>query len=287
MIKEIITDKEKLSTRCKEFNVLKGGQSKAIELLQNLSDTIESTDRLYLCANEIGYEERAFAIKFKDETEIFFNPAFQHRDKPIFYREKSYVDGKEYIIPRFTDVSLVFQDSAGKVLGLKFNEAASIIVCQAMNTIDGLFDSDYGLEIIPEFDQASREEQEEIIAGYAEEIGKLGKMMDEELSNNEETKDTWKAAKFYRAVADGEVEFDNPPSSNREKKRIANAAKALKNQFNKLKFWRKRDKNMVEQKPVEIEDLEDECESCKLPIEEPVKEEPTKKTRKRKTKREK
>jgi peptide deformylase len=118
------------------------------------------------------------------------NPAIQSKDKLIIYREEDPLTGKEYFIPRFTQISLVFQDCLGKVRGLKMNEAASIIVCQAMDALNGILISDYGLEVLPEFDSASEEEKKEVLSMYAESLSQAYKELDADLSNNEETKKT-------------------------------------------------------------------------------------------------
>lgn len=221
MVKDLVTDVNELSIRAVEWDVLANGQKKSVELVQDLCDTLETLDdRLFLTANQIGHKERAFAIKFKDETEVFMNPAIQSKDKLIIYREEDPLTGKEYFIPRFTQISLVFQDCLGKVRGLKMNEAASIIVCQAMDALNGILISDYGLEVLPEFDSASEEEKKEVLSMYAESLSQAYKELDADLSNNEETKKTWGAAKFIKSVSEGETKLEEKPLSNRKKKKL-------------------------------------------------------------------
>jgi len=242
MIKDIIREHDKYNLRATEWDV-RGNQKLSIELVQNLDDTLEAHEDLYyLCSNELGYKERAIDLKFSDDTYIFMNPLFNKRDDLVLSREHDRLSGKEYIIPRYSTVEIVFQDCLGSNKVVKLVKDAAIIMCQAMDTIDGIFASDYGLEILPEFDQATKEEQTEVIEAYLNSLQESYKKLDEELSNDKEVGDAWKAAKFTKAIADGSVELDNSNNelSNRKKKKIERFVKQIKQKANKLKFWRKK-----------------------------------------------
>jgi membrane-associated phospholipid phosphatase len=95
-------------------------------------------------------------MKFADDYYLFYNPVFQKTENMILVREKDRHDGKEYFVPRFSTIELVFQDTLGSVKAVKLEGVAAYWVCQAMDTIDGLFAHDYGLEIIPEFQDFSK-----------------------------------------------------------------------------------------------------------------------------------
>ena len=240
MVKELITDIEQLSKRSVVWDV-RGNQQLSIELVQNLDDTLEANqDLIYLCANELGYSERAIDIRFSDDTYIFMNPAFQKVDGLILSREFDRHNGKEYIVPRYKEVELAYQDCLGSIKAARFIDSGAIIVCQAMDTIDGMFASDYGLEIIPEFDEATEEEQQEVIEEYLKSVGESYRKLDRELSTDDSTKDPWNAAKFIEGVNDGSIELEDKIASNREKKRLKKAINSLIHQANKLKFWRKK-----------------------------------------------
>ena len=229
MIKELVTDLDKLTFRSIEYDVGKDEKKIVVQMVEDLCDTLNSLDdRLYLTANQIGYRERAIAIKFENETNVYFNPIFKSRDHIIIFREKDYLTGKEYFIPRFTDVSLLFQDYKGKTRGYKFNEASSIVVCQAIDAMEGILVSDYGLEVLPEFDEASDEEKQEVLAEYVSSIEKMYNVFDDELSNDSEASQYWNGAKFITGTLNGEIEFDNPPMSNRKRKKLEKLLKKLK-----------------------------------------------------------
>jgi len=220
MIKEILLDSPFLNDRAMEWDV-KNNQDLAYELVQNLNDTLLSIeDRLYLCSNEIGYNNRAFAIKFSDETKIFMNPMYQDKEALKLVREYDPITKKQFIIPRFTEVTLCFQNCLGKIEALKFNEAASPIVSQAMDCLDGIHSSDYGLEITEEFDKASPEEQQSVLNEYLKSLSTLRDNLDSELSNNDDTKKEWEGFKFLKAKFNGEIETDNSPKLNRKQRRF-------------------------------------------------------------------
>lgn len=241
MVKDIITDFNELSKRSVEWDV-RGNQQLATELVQALDDTIEvHKELIYLCANELGYRERALDVRFSDDTQIFMNPAFQKVDQLTLSREVDRYNGKEYIVPRYNEVEIAFQDCLGSVKAYKFTGIGAIVMCQAMDTLDGIFASDYGLEVIPEFDQATPEEQQQVIDMYLKSLEERYKELDKELSEDEETKGPWKAARFIEAVQKGEVELEEEkPLSNRKQKLLKKIAKSIEHYGNKMKFWGKK-----------------------------------------------
>lgn len=241
MVKDLVTDINELSKRSVEWDV-RGNSQLSTELVQSLDDTLEVHKELvYLCANEIGYKERALDIRFADDTEIFMNPAFQKVSELVLSRELDRHNGKEYIIPRYNEVEIVFQDCLGSVKAFKFTGVGANIVCQAMDTLDGIFASDYGLEVIPEFDEATPEEQQQVIDLYLKSLEERYKALDKELSEDEETKGPWKAARFIEAVKNGDVELEEEkPLSKRKQKRINKIAKSIQHYASKMKFWEKK-----------------------------------------------
>ena len=199
-----------------------GDQQLAIEIVQALCDTVdECKDRLYLCTNEIGYKERAFVIKFSDEHKVYMNPIFQHRDKLRLVREYDPLTKKQYIIPRYTDVTICYQNSLGKIEAVKFNEEASALVSQAMDCLDGVHSADYGLEVDDEFDNATPEEKEELLSAYLESLNNLKSSLEDDLNSNEETKKEYDAFRFMKAKANGEINSgDEEPKLNRKQRRF-------------------------------------------------------------------
>lgn len=228
MIKTIDYNTDVFNSRAEEFDVYDDSTG---ELIDDILDTIKTLDnKVFLCANEIGRKERAFGIKFENETKLFFNPVFQEKKEPKLVRELDEITGKEYIMPRFADVTICYQDECGKVVATKFKDPASLIVCKAMDFIDGLHDSDFGLEVLPEFDEASDEEREEVLNLYLDYLTNLGAQLDAELQENDEVKAEWNAYRFAKAKAEGKIEtFNDTPKLNRKQRRfLAKFSKKIK-----------------------------------------------------------
>lgn len=235
MIKQLITDATILAERSNEFDIRRDATFNQ-SLIQDLGDTLNSLDdRLFLTAKEIGYPVRAFAAKLKDEINIFLNPAYKSKDKLIFFREKDFITGKEFFMPRYSEISLVFQDALGNIKGFKFNEGASIIISQAMSLLDGILDEDIGLEVLPEFLEASEEERLELLSAYAQSIAEYSAILDNELNTDLETKEEWNAAKFISAFAEGKIETEAKELSNRKKKQLNKFLKLFKQKGIKVK----------------------------------------------------
>ena len=192
MIRDIITSKEELEYRSKEFDIK---DSMRLEtLVTDLKDTLKAhPERFYLCGKEIGFEERIIAIRLSEDSNIItmINPAIKSANNMIIYREKDPLNQLEYFIPRFSELTLTFQEGDSKLVygnikSYKFSEGASIVLGQAFDLLNGLLPSDYGLEVIPEFDKASKEEQEEVLEAYINSLHDCYAKLDAELLSDEE-----------------------------------------------------------------------------------------------------
>lgn len=238
IIKELVTDPEVL-VDTGLFNV-KANPGRTAAIRQNLTDTLNSLeDRIFLCNNELGERERAFALKFQDQIKLYFNPAFKRREKIFINREKDVFNGKEYFIPRYSSVDIVYQDEDGQVLCDRLNEVASVVICQAMSLLDGIRTSDIGLEILDGFDDFTEDEKAEILSDYINWLKAGAEELDQELMGDSETESTWSRAKFIQGVSDGTIELEETPPSNNEKKRWKKYFKAIKDKVSRNKFWNK------------------------------------------------
>ena len=74
MIKDIVTDLEKLSERCEEIDIRKENNEMR-EIIVNLKETLrQHKDGVGLAAPQIGYNKRIFVINFKGDIRTFINP---------------------------------------------------------------------------------------------------------------------------------------------------------------------------------------------------------------------
>lgn len=240
MIKELVTDINKLTERASEWDVKSEMNDKVITIIQDLDDTLKYLNkidgRLFLTSNQIGYTERAFVIKFEDENKFFFNPIFYGRKDVVLSREKDYLSGVEYFVPRYKQCIINYQDSLGRPKANRFDNEASVVVCQAMDALEGLLVSDWGLEIIPEFDLASKEEQQEVISEYIKSLTAFRDTLDKDLTESED-KEEYKAIKFMQGVADGsiKVEHEEPKLNRAQRRGLAKVIKRISNKIHKKK----------------------------------------------------
>lgn len=244
-VKELIRDSNILGERAKEWDV-RGNQNLSTEIVQSLDDTINAhPELLFLASNEVGYKERAIDVRFSDDTYIFMNPILQKTERLAFAREIDRIDGKEYIVPRFGYIELVYQDCLGSIKAAKFENAAALIICQALDTLDGIFSSEIGLEVLPEFDQATPEEQKEVLDAYMNSLNMRYNELDKELQlEDDKVRNQWNAIKFMIAKSEGKIQGDEEkPLSKRKQKLITKLAKQIKQNQNKLKFWRRKKDN--------------------------------------------
>lgn len=243
MIRELDFDSDIYFSRANEYDTtgkLKEEVIKPEELISDLKDTLKSLpDKTYLCANEIGLNIRAFCVKFGDEYKVFINPMFQTKDKIKLIREVYYPTKKEYIIPRFTESTICYQNESCKVIANKLNSEASIVFNQAVDCLDGIHVIDYGLEIIPEFDEASEEERLEVIEAYLDNLQNFADNLDEDLQKEEEIKDQWDYFKYLRARNKGEIEIEKVEAPEIKMNRAQR--RSYKKLFNKLKRRKKND----------------------------------------------
>lgn len=247
-MKELNTNVSELTTRAVEFDV-RANQDIAIKLVQDLEDALDNNeDLLFVCAQEVGHIERAVDVRFSDDNYIFMNPIVKSQGRITLSREFDRINKKEYIVPRFSLIEIIFQDCLGSIKGVKLEDNAAIIMSQALDMLDGVYPSDLGLEIIPEFDEASPEEQSEVIDAYLKTFMNRFSELDESLKNeDEETRKKWDAIKFMMAKSKGEIEEDNSEYlSKRKQKWITKLAKSIKSRENKLKFWNKLKKDKKE-----------------------------------------
>lgn len=183
---ELVKDYEKLSVRSDEVVLQDYRKTKA--LLNLFKDTFtENKDLQYVSAPQLGVNARAFAIRFNDDIRVFLNPMISYFSKESYLsREKCISNDKEYLVIRNKSIELTFQNKNGTVYKNIFKEPASAVVQCMVDSLEGVVASDYGLEILPEFDEASEEERQEVINMYLEALKTKNTEMQEEIKGDKE-----------------------------------------------------------------------------------------------------
>ena len=211
--KQIITDEMQLADRAVEIDT--STQNKEMrEIISALKATIKANNISALSAPAIGYNRRIFCVSFSDsEIKTFINPIIIPGGELTISKETcTSIPGKTFIIPRNTEVSVMYQDPLGRAQSRKLKGVAASVFQHEIHHLDGLLISDIGLEIDKDFENASLEEQEEVIKAYLESLDLTSKALQEEIQNNEELKRLSDGIEFITKVQTGEVELigDNP-----------------------------------------------------------------------------
>ncbi len=223
MVKEILTIKNeknlsKLSERCDEIDTRKENNEMR-EIILALKHTLqEHKDGCGLAANQIGYNKRIFVINFAGDMRTFINPVIADAKNLTLNREKCLsIPNKEFIRPRHTEITVMYQTPLGKSESRKLIGMAAFVFQHELDHLDGLLLSDIGLEIDKTFDDAPEEEKDKLLNAYMESLDLKKKNLDKEIEENKELKQQSDAIKFMEKVIKNEVEFDGTVSRKKEK----------------------------------------------------------------------
>ena len=204
-MREIIKDIDRLSDRADEIDVRK--QNKLVrDTIIELKDIIREKSLVYLTAPQIGVPIRVFVINFNGNLRSFVNPVISETKGFELSREKCNSLDSEYIRPRANNVSVIYQTPLGKIESRKMLGQAAIIFQHALDHLDGLLLSDVGLEITPEFDEATDEEKEELIKMYIDSIDIKRKELEKEIEGDKNLKQVSDAIDFLESVKKGETD---------------------------------------------------------------------------------
>lgn len=216
-MKEIVTDVEKLSVRCEEIDIRKENALMR-EIIVELKDTLRASKTgVGLSANQIGYDKRIFVINFNGDIRSFINPIISNAKGLTLNREGCLsIPNKEYIRPRNTEITVVYQTPLGKTESRKLVGMAAYVFQHELDHLDGLLLSDIGLEITEDFDKASEEEKNQVIDMYLESLDIKKKEVEKEINENESLKKTSDAIKFIEKLQTGEVELGDSVSQKKE-----------------------------------------------------------------------
>ena len=207
--KDIITDEIQLSERAEEIDTLREGQLLQ-EIVKYLKRTLRKWEDLFaLSAPAIGYNKRVFCMKFEnDQVKTFINPiieSYSPNGMQLSREKCSSIPGKEYIRVRNNDIRVMYQKPTGEAESNRLLGKAALVFEHEMDHLEGVLISDIGLEVIPEFDEASEEERTEVIKEYLDSLDIRLKQANEEVENDPELKQIDDATKFMTGILTGEI----------------------------------------------------------------------------------
>lgn len=227
-VRDIITDVEKLSTRCDEVDVVKDNAF-VRETVVELKETLRKYEKgLGLAAPQIGKNVRIFVINFNGELRAFINPIITQTKSISFSREGCLsIPNKEYILPRFGEIEVMYQTPLGKTMTQKFIGLAAFVYQHELDHLDGVLMSDIGLEMTPEFDNATEEERDEVLRMYLESLDLKTKSVTKNVEEDPELKKINDSIEFMTKVQKGEIQIEQREFTEEEKAQMKEKLKDL------------------------------------------------------------
>lgn len=203
---------EDLSNLKRSKETILQDEEKVNQTLKWLKELLRSRDDLFaICAPQIGVDQRIICIKFANEDiRTFINPLLQKVEGVHLSRETEIcIPGKEFLVPRFDVIDVTYQDVDGKISTITLNKTAGEVMQQMIQFLDGITLADWGLEIIPEFDEASEEDKLEVINLYLEGLSVINDSLKKKAETDSDFKELYDATKFLNYKLN-EVENENP-----------------------------------------------------------------------------
>ena len=148
-------------------------------------------------------------MKFeKDQIKTFINPvieAYSPKGMQLSREKCSSLPGKEYIRVRNNDIRVMYQRPTGEAESNRLLGKAALVFQHEMDHLEGVLISDIGLEVIPEFDEATDEERAEVIKEYLDSLDIRVKEINKEIEDDPELKQIDDATKFMTGILTGEI----------------------------------------------------------------------------------
>lgn len=205
MVKEIITDVEKLGDWCEEVALPREAKL-AQEIVLNLKDTIREHNLPSLSAPQLGYNKRIFVVNFNGDLRSFVNPTIMSAQGMTLADEVcSSLPGQRFIRPRNNTIAVAYQTPLGKIESHKFLGLAAVVIQHELDHLNGILLSDVGLEIDGAWDAATQEERDEVISAYLDSMDLKRKALEEDIQADEHLSQLSKGLDFVEAVQKGEV----------------------------------------------------------------------------------
>ena len=156
-------------------------------------------------------DKRIFVINFNGDLRSFINPIISEAKGLTINREGCLsIPGKEFLRPRNTEITVLYQTPLGKVESRKLFGLAAMVFQHELDHLDGLTLEDIGLEVDENFDKASDDEKAEVIKAYMDSLDIKQKDIAKEIEENPELKKQNDAIKFMERLAKGEIELGEP-----------------------------------------------------------------------------
>lgn len=208
---EIVVDENELGVRSDEIDVRKSNKELR-QIIAELQATILDKNITALSAPEIGYQKRLFTINFNGELRTFINPIITQVKGFELSKETCESIKGTYIRPRHNDIFVTYQTPLGKIENKELIGAAAKVFQHQIDHLDGLLLPDIGMEIDEEFENATQEEQEEVIKFYLDTLEIKHNDIKKDIQEDKELKQLSDAVDFIEQVQKGEVQLGDKVS---------------------------------------------------------------------------
>lgn len=225
MIKEIITDYDAVSTTSDEIDARKDGKLTR-QIVIDLKDTIREHNLNALSAIQIGYDKRIFVINFNGDLKSYVNPLITNvKGFEMSKESDASIPDKKYILPRYNTINVVYQTPMGVPKSAQFVGMSAKVFQQMQDHLEGILISDLGLEIDDDFENASEDEQAEIIKMYLDSLDIRRQSIEQEIAEDEDLSKLKKNLDIRDKIISGEMtitpikegESDNAEGKNKKK----------------------------------------------------------------------
>ena len=205
----IIFDLDQLHDRCEEVNPI-DAQATVKELVAKLK---KYPDLYALSAPQIGIKERVICLKFNDGViKEYINPVPLKAEKLHLVRERDIsIADKEFITPRPGKLFVQYLTQDARPEENKFEGVVAEVFDRMVNYLDGITPVDFGLEVLPEFDEASKDEQQQVIDMYLNSLKQKAEQLEKDIKQDKEASELLDAIRFMAAVDSGRVQLVDKP----------------------------------------------------------------------------
>lgn len=212
MAHTLIFDLDELKERVDEVNPI-DAQSTVKALIAKLKKYKE----LYaLSAPQIGIKERVIVFKYNNGEmyKEYINPRIFKAEEYHLVREKDIsCPDKEFISPRPGKIFIEYQTQDARPETNVLKDNAAEVFDRMMQYLDGITLEDYGLEVIPEFDEAEEEDKQEVIDMYLKSFKTKAEELNKEIEQDKDAKQLKDAIDFMAAAKEGKIQFEDIPEN--------------------------------------------------------------------------
>ena len=212
MAHTLVFDLDELKERVDEVNPI-DAQSTVKALIAKLKKYKE----LYaLSAPQIGIKERVIVFKYNNGEmyKEYINPRIFKAEEYHLVREKDIsCPDKEFISPRPGKIFIEYQTQDARPETNVLKDNAAEVFDRMMQYLDGITLEDYGLEVIPEFDEAKEEDKQEVIDMYLKSFKTRAEELNKEIEQDKDAKQLKDAIDFMAAAKEGKIQFEDIPEN--------------------------------------------------------------------------